>query len=91
MPGGLRIGSSFISKLNRPNDRFALRTGGAVTLNRVSETVPELAQFVRSEHAIDRKILNFDDEAPPAKDFRVIPEGEPMPHGDRSNSWMLTT
>jgi hypothetical protein len=79
IPGGLRIGSSFVSKLNRPNDRFTLRTGGAVTLNRVSETIPELAQIVRSERAIERKILNFDDEAPPAKDFRIIPETEPMP------------
>ncbi len=78
-PGGLRIGSSFISKLNRINDRFSLRIGGAITLNRVSATIPELAQIVRSERAIERKVLNLDDEAPPAKDFRVIPEGEPMP------------
>jgi hypothetical protein len=81
LPGGLRIGGSFISKLNRPNDRFTLRlrTGGAFTLNRISASVPELAQLIRSERATDRKILNFDGEASPAKDFRIIPEGEPMP------------
>jgi hypothetical protein len=79
VPGGLRIGTSFISTLNRPNDRFTLRTGGAITLNRISETVPQLAQIVRSENATARKILNADDQAPPAKDFKIIPEGEMMP------------
>lgn len=79
LPGGLRMGGSFISKLNRLNDRFSLRTGGVVTLNRVSDTIPELAQIVRSERATDRKIVNADGEAPPAKDFRIIAEGEVMP------------
>jgi hypothetical protein len=75
----LRIGGGFITKLNRPNDRFTLRTGGAVTLNRISGTIPELAQFVRSERATALKISNADGEAPAAKDFKVIPEGQSMP------------
>ena len=77
--GGLRVGGSFIGRLNRPADRLPLQTRGPITLNRVSETIPELAQIVRSERATDRKILNGDDQAPAAKDFRVIPEGDPMP------------
>ena len=78
---GFRLGGGggFISKLNRPNDRLQIRTGGVVSLNRVSDSVPTLAAIVRTERFTDRKILNADDSAPPAKDFRVIPEGQPMP------------
>jgi hypothetical protein len=75
-----RLGSgSFLSRLNRPSDQFEIRTGGPVTLNRVSDSVPSLATIVRTEKFTDQKILNADDHAPPAKDFRINPEGQPMP------------
>lgn len=79
-PGALQNSRSFIGKLNpRLGDRLVLRSSGAVTLNQISATIPELAQTVLSERATSRKVLNADDQAPAAPNFKIIREGDPMP------------
>jgi hypothetical protein len=80
IPGALQFRRSFIAKLNpRPGERFFLRISGAVTLNQVSNEVPELAQAVLSGRATKLKVLNADDQAPAAPNFKVVREGEVLP------------
>ena len=82
--GGQRTGT-FISELNRLEPGVSVQTGGFITANRVSETIPALAQTVRFELASEQAVR----AAPQAPvmpfisiqplDFDVAEEGKPMP------------
>jgi hypothetical protein len=86
--GGQRTGA-FISKLNRPRpappSEAAGPITGPITINRVSATIPALAQRVRFELASDQAVraapqapvMPFILEEP--LDFDVAEEGKPMP------------
>lgn len=72
--GGPRMGG-FIARLNRPGVGAPSQTGGAVTVNRISETIPALAQRVIFGMATEQAL----EAMWSAPVFRVIPEGGPMP------------
>ena len=72
---GRRMGGGFIARLNRPGPAAPSQTGGAITVNRISETIPALAQRVIFGLATEQAV----EGASEAQSFRVTGVGERMP------------
>jgi len=75
--GGQRTGG-LVTKLNIPSTTSlpsGSQLGGFVTINKISESIPSLAQVVRSENATEQAMR----AAAPSPLFQVVNEGEAMP------------